>query len=169
MNDDYFTWLNDESLPRIDVTQADLSYAGDIAEVELYGRDFPLQKEEVQEVIKDVDIYSTMLRVNGRVHAWVAFHAEANDIYIDRLAIKDDRLLGHVVDSLIDTLTYNPVRSAKPPKVTALWPEHEVDRFLFKHLVSRPEWSTGGLAKDWFEGYGQTWDGIFLVRESRVE
>ena len=156
------SWHDEPS--KVDVTQSDKNYSSQIESVEIRSRDFPLDEELIKEAINDEKLYSIMAKVNHKVSGWAVFHAEGNDIFVDRLSVVDGPDLPEVIHALFGTITWNPAPLGRSPVVTLVWPEHSVDRPLFKHLLSTG-WKTSGLVKDRYDGYGQLWDGILIRKQ----
>jgi hypothetical protein len=157
-NDGFF-----DGPPNVSVTQADKIYAGQIEQVEIKSRDFPLDEESIKVAIGDENLCSVMARLDRRVVGWSVFHVEADNIYIDRIAVVDGEHLGHILSSIIETITWSPAPLDRPTLVTVVWPEHEIDRPVFTHLTGSG-WRAVGCERDRYEGYGSKFDGILLQK-----
>lgn len=163
MFSDNSIYAEPDDLPRIDVTQADVNYSSHIAHVEIMCRQFPKSEYEIRRAIQGNELCCVMVSLERKIQAWAAFTLVDNDIFIDSISVKTEEHLGHVVDSLFDTVTWSPT-GVEHPLVTIVWPEHETDSWLFKHLVANG-WSAVVLVKERYTAYNQKWDGILLTRQ----
>lgn len=145
----------------IKTTQCDRTDFVSIEPVELKGREYPWDKDQILEELKDPDKNSVRTMLNYRCQAWCLFRVENGDIHIERLTVKNETLLHEVMDNLFSAITYTPMKQACV--VTADWPEYATDHFLFKYLLETG-WQTEGLIRDKYHAYGEQWDGIKLVR-----
>ena len=142
------------------VTQTDMAFLPGIVNLELKGRDFPMDEETIIDVIKSNVYYSVVLLKDNAVHGWAVFHAVDEDLYVDRLSFANGDDVETALEELFKTITWTVLGSeSKVPEVTLVWPEHSVDNFLFKGLLASG-WKAIGLVKDRFPAYGSLWDGI---------
>lgn len=147
---------------RIETSQCDHTDFVSITPVELKGREFPMDKEEILANLKDKELNAVRTTLQYKCHAWCLFSVVDNDLVIHRLTVKDDTELDAVVHDLFKTITYSPVK--RGCTVSLNWPEYATDHFLFRHLLATG-WQTDGLIKDHYYAYGENWDGIKLWRD----
>lgn len=145
----------------IRTTQCDHTDFVSITPVELKGREFPMDKDEILANLKDENLHAVRTMLDYRCHAWCLFSVVDTDIVIHRLAVKDETRLADVLKNLFETITYSPVK--KPCAVSLNWPEYSTDHWLFQFLLS-DGWTTAGLIRDHYTAYGEEWDGIVLEK-----
>lgn len=149
--------------PLLDVrtTQADATDFVSITPVEIRSRQFPWDKDEILENLKDENLHAVKTMVNYKCHAWCLFSVvEGGDLVIHRLACKEDHLK-EVLTNLFDTMTVSPKKVGC--HISLNWPEYGTDDPVFRHLLETG-WVTAGLIKDHYTAYGQQWDGIKLEK-----
>lgn len=155
----------EEPQPRIDVTQACQTEVKRYHEIEIRGRDFPLEEAEIRSILKDEDKYSVKVNLNYRLHGWCSFHVEDGNLVVDHLAIKDEVYLPFILQAIWETITYTPkAATIKNPKVTVLWPLHATDRPVFK-ILQGDGWKPNGTIPHHFYGYGSWWDAVKMERQ----
>lgn len=146
----------------VKTTQADHTDFVSIVPVELKGREFPWDKDEIAENLKDKELNAVKVMLNYKCQGWCLFSVVDGDIVIHRLTIKDETSIGKVLGSLFDTMTYTPKKQGC--HVALDWPEYAVDHFLFKRLLVEG-FATAGLIRDHYYAYGERWDGIKLEKQ----
>lgn len=146
----------------ITTSQCDPTDFVSIMPVEIKGRDFPLEQQEVVEILRDKEVHCVRTTLDYRCHAWCVFSVvDGGDLLVHRLAVKNQDALEQVINNLFETMTTSPKN--QPCKVTIGWPEHGTDHWLFNHLIDSG-WTVAGLDPDEFEAYGETWDAIRLEK-----
>jgi hypothetical protein len=146
---------------RISTSQCQVADFVTIEPVEIKGREFPMDKNEILDSLKDPNLNAVRTTMNYKCQAWCLFSVVESDLVIHRLAVKDETHADEVLNNLFETITYTPKRQTCC--VSLDWPEHEIDHWLFKFLIGTG-WTTDGLIKDHYRAYGETWDGIKLER-----
>lgn len=146
---------------KINTTQCDPSDFVTIEPVEIKGREFPMEKNEILEALKDENLHAVRTMLNYKCQAWCLFSVEDGNLVIHRLSAKNLELLHDIMTNLFDTITTGP-RGTKCT-VTMYWPEYETDHWLFEYLRGTG-WRAFGLLRDRYEAYGQKWDAVQLVR-----
>lgn len=146
---------------KINTTQCDQTDVVTIEPVEIRGREFPMSGNEILEALRDDNINSVRTMLNYKCQAWCAFNVVNSDLAIHRLAVRNQELLHDILTNLFDTITISPTKERCV--VSMEWPEYETDHWLFKYLTGTG-WATDGLIRDRYKAYGESWDGIKLVR-----